>query len=256
MLHSVLEITEKAGLLALSFFRRVSASVKADGSLVTEADRAVERFLREEVLRRFPSSSFLGEEGDDVRGGSLLWVVDPIDGTGMFSVGGRTWCVAVAVFDGAEPLAAAVYDPCGGEMFHARGGRMYVNNVPAPARPFAPGPESVLYAPSNFHRDYSVRDYAGKVRNLGSGCLHIAYAAAGRGDASVLRGHPWDVAPGFAFAAAAGWTPRTLDGSPAGWDYVMRHSPARTPSPLLFAPDERAASFFLDRLSFRPGGSP
>ena len=52
-----------AAELALAHFESgVSATMKADGTPVTEADRAVERLLRDRLSEARPEDAFLGEE--------------------------------------------------------------------------------------------------------------------------------------------------------------------------------------------------
>ncbi len=76
----------RAGEEALRRFRDAPAERKADGSVVTEADRAAEEVLLEEITRRFPGDGVVGEEGAQVspRAGGATWYVDPIDGTSAF----------------------------------------------------------------------------------------------------------------------------------------------------------------------------
>ena len=56
----------EAGALALEFWRkRVDLAIEAKASLqdiVSEADRAVERLIRERVAAAYPEDGFLGEE--------------------------------------------------------------------------------------------------------------------------------------------------------------------------------------------------
>jgi myo-inositol-1(or 4)-monophosphatase len=93
--------------------------------LVSEADLAAERAIRELLAERRPGDGFLGEEGGSAEGASgLSWVVDPLDGTVNFLFGIPQWCVSVAVRDGQGTLAGAVYDPNRDELFTAtRDGR-------------------------------------------------------------------------------------------------------------------------------------
>ena len=59
---------------------------KADLTPVTDADRTVERALRERIAAARPGEGVFGEEeGDD--GGGVRWILDPIDGTRNFSRG-------------------------------------------------------------------------------------------------------------------------------------------------------------------------
>ena len=64
---------------------RVSATAKADGSPVTEADRDVERLLRTRLAEERPEDACLGEEFGRRGASDRVWVLDPIDGTGFFS---------------------------------------------------------------------------------------------------------------------------------------------------------------------------
>ena len=46
----------------LSRFERVDAEIKADGSIVTEADRAMQQRVQAKLAELFPQYGFLGEE--------------------------------------------------------------------------------------------------------------------------------------------------------------------------------------------------
>jgi len=92
-LSFALEITRKAGELSLKYFRRPNLSVdqKANGTPVSEADRAAEEFLRNEITRRYPNDSILGEEQGAQGSSHNLWIIDPIDGTESFIRGVPLW---------------------------------------------------------------------------------------------------------------------------------------------------------------------
>lgn len=95
-------------------FRRVAVETKADGSPVTEADRAAERAVRE-VLRAFdPAIGILGEEygEENVAAGGRHWVVDPIDGTIGFSRGIPLFGTLLALVEDGEPRLGVIDLPC------------------------------------------------------------------------------------------------------------------------------------------------
>ncbi len=97
-LRYALELADAADALTLPRFRAADLRVdtKADLSPVTDADRAVERMVRERVARDRPGEGVLGEEeGDD--GGIVRWIVDPIDGTRNFSRGIPVWASLLAL---------------------------------------------------------------------------------------------------------------------------------------------------------------
>jgi len=63
---------------------------------VTDADRAVERALRERIAAERTGEGVFGEEeGDD--GGAMRWIVDPIDGTRNYVRGLPVWATLLAL---------------------------------------------------------------------------------------------------------------------------------------------------------------
>jgi fructose-1,6-bisphosphatase/inositol monophosphatase family enzyme len=87
-----------AAELALAHFESgVSVTLKADGTPVTEADRAVERVLRERLSQARPDDALLGEELGRLGESDRVWILDPIDGTGFFSRGDPNWRIHIAL---------------------------------------------------------------------------------------------------------------------------------------------------------------
>lgn len=78
--------TDEADAEAMRHFRRdLEISTKPDRSLVTQADQAIERRLRERILDVFPGHGLVGEEyGTEAGDASVRWYIDPIDGTHNF----------------------------------------------------------------------------------------------------------------------------------------------------------------------------
>lgn len=112
------ELTRAAGELTLGWFRRPDLDVehKADGTPVTAADRAAERFLRAELASRYPDDSVIGEEEPDTTGSSgRVWIIDPIDGTKAFSRGVPLFANLLAVYDDEGPAVGVVNIPALGE---------------------------------------------------------------------------------------------------------------------------------------------
>jgi len=112
---------DRARAEILPRFRVVATETKADGSPVTEADRAAERAIRAVLGEAFPDVPILGEEfGEEGRGpagGSRsepgqrdgpLWVVDPIDGTIGFSRGIPLASTLIALLEDGEPVLGLI----------------------------------------------------------------------------------------------------------------------------------------------------
>jgi histidinol-phosphatase len=81
-----LEACDAADAMTLGAFRgALEIRSKSDGSLVTQADTAVETMIRKRIAAAFPDHSVVGEEfGADDDDGRPRWFVDPIDGTHNF----------------------------------------------------------------------------------------------------------------------------------------------------------------------------
>lgn len=143
------------------------------------------------------------------------WVVDPLDGTVNYSRGLPISGVSIALAQGHESLAGAVYDFHRDELFAARRGANATCNGQA-IRVAAPRPRSQSILCTGFptkldHGDASLRAAVElvqsfkKVRMLGSAALMLAYVAAGRADAYLEnKVRFWDVAAGVLLIQCAG----------------------------------------------------
>ena len=83
----MIETAVEAGKITLNTFPPKSdASFKADGSPVTEVDRATELFIRSRIEKRFPTHDIVGEEFNSTQDkkNGYRWFIDPIDGTKYF----------------------------------------------------------------------------------------------------------------------------------------------------------------------------
>ena len=118
------EIALAAGEMTLEYFKRAfSIEQKIDGSFVTAADRAVERFLREEIAKDFPDDGILGEEEGETGGKSgRRWIIDPIDGTYSFVHGVPFYGVLMALESEDRSLIGVINIPALGELVSASEG--------------------------------------------------------------------------------------------------------------------------------------
>jgi len=224
----VADLAREAGALLLERFERGSelalASKSSPTDLVSEADLASERLIRERLVAVRPDDGFLGEEGGGEEGSSgLTWVVDPLDGTVNFLFGVPQWCVSVAVRDERGELAGAVFDACRGEMFSAtREGPALLNGAPLPAPARHCEDLATALVATGFAYDAQVRAAQAEVfahliprvrdiRRFGSAALDLAWTAAGRYDGYFERTvKPWDIAAGVLICERAGLEVREL----------------------------------------------
>ncbi|MCL2661200.1 MAG: inositol monophosphatase, partial [Acidobacteriaceae bacterium] len=135
--HKAEAIAREAGELLKRFYEKgVATEYKGDADLVTEADRASEKLIRERLQAEFPTHGVYGEEGTrDALDSEYRWYVDPLDGTTNFAHGFPAFCVVMglehrpaglaASQDGADGImtAGVIFDPLRNEMFLAERGR-------------------------------------------------------------------------------------------------------------------------------------
>ncbi len=118
-LNTILEITARAEAIPKRYFRQTLDIIhKGDDSPVTVADQTCERMIRDALAQHFPDHSILGEEfGLDDKGGDLLWIIDPIDGTRSFISGMPLYSMLVVLLQNGVPKLGVVRMPELGEVF-------------------------------------------------------------------------------------------------------------------------------------------
>ena len=225
LLSLATDIAHEAGAgLRDAFGRALEISAKSTPTdLVSEADVATERLIRDRIEAARPDDAILGEEGDDRPGTSgLRWVVDPLDGTVNFLFGIPLWCVSIACEDADGALVGVVYDPMRDELFSAeRGGAPTLDG-----RPISPSTKRDLgtsLVGTGFGYDAEVRRAQAVVaarllpevrdlRRFGAAAIDHAWTACGRLDAYYEHGlNAWDLAAGGLICACAGLDVRPLE---------------------------------------------
>jgi len=79
---------------------------------VTNIDRSLELFLRFQIKKEFPDDGIIGEEFENKKSKSgFTWILDPIDGTKSFIIGGPTWSNLVGVYFKDLPILGLVNFP-------------------------------------------------------------------------------------------------------------------------------------------------
>ena len=121
------DIILSAGELTLDYRRRLSTlkvdHKATDRDIVTEADRAVESFLRMKLAEKYPDHAVLGEEEGESGDSEYRWIIDPIDGTIAFLHGQYQYSISIALEAAGETVVAAVYAPALNDLFTAQKGR-------------------------------------------------------------------------------------------------------------------------------------
>lgn len=84
---------------------------KPDLTPVTDADRAVERDMRQHLERVRPRDAILGEEYGVIGDAPRRWVIDPIDGTKNFVRGVSVWATLIALQQDEQTMVGVVSAP-------------------------------------------------------------------------------------------------------------------------------------------------
>lgn len=232
-------------------FTRVAATLKTDGSIVTEADLACQQAIAAALAARWPRIPLLGEEMEPAVQQALLnesaeglWCLDPLDGTSNFAAGIPYFAVALAYVRRGEVQLGLVYDPVRDECYTAaRGQGAWLNDTPLCAR--ATGlPLSRCVAMVDFKRLtpalatrlVCATPFASQ-RNFGSSALDWCMLAAGRGHLYLHgRQNLWDYAAGSLILSEAGGCAETLQGEPVLHVSLQPRSVVATLDPALFGP--------------------
>jgi myo-inositol-1(or 4)-monophosphatase len=220
LLDIALAIAEEAAGLARRARDGAIGDVDTKSSetdVVTAADLAVERLVRERLAELRPGEPVLGEEagasGDP--GDGIRWVVDPIDGTVNYLYGNPCYAVSLAAQRGDESVAAAVVEPISGRRWTAvRGGGAFLDGRPLRVSSATRLELALVGTGFSYRVERRVRQAAavarllGRVRDIrraGAASLDLCAVAAGWLDGYAEHGlYRWDWAGGALIAEEAG----------------------------------------------------
>lgn len=219
------------GAIALNMRRSgLSTWTKDNNSPVTDADIAVDKFLRERLMAIDPAFGWLSEETADSPArlaASRVWVVDPIDGTRAFMAGEADWTVSAALVENGRPIAAALFAPVSDELFLAARGQGATRNAATirgsgrtqleGASVSGPAPEIEAFRPKvALERQPRVRSLALRLARVASGELDLALAGANACD--------WDIAAADLIVEEAAGRLTGYEGTPLVYNTpVLRH---------------------------------
>ncbi len=229
MLELAIRAAREAGAIIQDFAaRRFDIIHKGRINLVTEADLASEKHIKELITAHHPTHQILAEESgiSHHKDAHYCWIIDPLDGTTNFAHGFPCYSVSIGIEHQGAMIAGVIYDPSRDELFVAeRGAGATLNGNPIRVSAIADLEKALLV--TGF--PYDVRErmnyyspaweaFLAKsqgVRRLGSAAIDLAYVACGRLDGFWEWGlNPWDCAAGWLLIAEAGGKLTKTDGSP------------------------------------------
>lgn len=256
-IESLLETVREAGQLAMLYHGKVSRSLKSDMTIVTEADEAIESFLKVSLALLAPGYGFIGEETEESKepapGETRSWVVDALDGTLAFAAGIPIWTPAITVVDGHRPIAGAAFNPLTNELFWAdEEGGAYCNGEPLQIRDStALDRNSIIIGPTNHHHLFEV-DFPGRIYCMGAPIYQLCLTA--RGTVPAMFFNPavylWDLALPSLLLERAGGVLVYASGRPVDISQLMDRR--RIPEPI-FAGGREMVALLRQRITYKAG---
>ncbi len=208
-------------------FTRSLVSSKADGSLVSEADIAVQTEIEQQLKKHFPEFDFFAEELSAQQKAAFFsvqhsgfWCLDPLDGTSNFAHGLPYFAISLALIKNGRTQLGIVYDPTRDECFTALKGEGAKLNGKSLQLSSPPETLKQCIAMVDFKR--LDNDLSFKLirqapwhsqRSFGAAALEWCWLAAGRCQVYLHGKHMlWDYAAGLLIAEEAGCLSSTLKG--------------------------------------------
>lgn len=197
---------------------------KDDNTPLTIADTAINDMVIERVKKLFPEHGVIGEEASFNEDKQYVWVVDPIDGTMVFSTGMPLFTFCLALVRDGEVLVSVVNEPALGKLFTAiRGEGALLNGKPVKVSNKSDLKNAYIAANDGLGPGHSkVGAALLDIKNEGAiifGVYSFAYmsmlVAEGYYVASIMNyGSPWDAAAASLIVEESGGKATDIDGSP------------------------------------------
>ena len=229
------QIAVNAGAIILPYRAHLDeARRKNDGSPVTDADEASERYILDALRERLPEIPIIAEE-EQAAGigrsiGERFILVDPLDGTREFISGRSEFTVNIGLIEGGLPIAGAIYAPLLSKLWIGGTSASVLTvepgadlRLPIDRRPIAtrkPPKGLLTVVASRSHPDQMTGEFIERLpvedRISAGSSLKFCLVAEGRADLYPRFGPTmeWDVAAGHAIIAAAGGAVLDGEGGP------------------------------------------
>ena len=208
------QITNAIGKRLLDDFAKLEPSKKADGSLVTQADKWADAELRNAVKYCFPTHGLLTEETEHILpANDWCWVIDPIDGTTNFTRGIPLWGISLGLLYQGTPVFGFVHYPQIQQTYHGyyfedtdltgpKGS--YLNNTPLRTSNAEPS-QSHIFNICARSTEILTRNFPCKIRLTGVASYNILLVASGAALGAVeATPKIWDIAGAYPILRGAG----------------------------------------------------
>lgn len=182
------DIAYKAGEIMIKYFNQFNDSnYKEDNTIVTIADKEINKYLINEVREKFGTHSVDGEEESNGKS-NLVWVCDPIDGTALYARQIYNSVFSLALVENGEPIIGVIYDPFMDNMYHAIKGqgayqndkKIEVNNLKLNDK------RSISHYDMWPNSEYNIYDI---IKELGENSYFISIGSIAKASTEVAKGN-------------------------------------------------------------------
>ena len=202
--------------------KNIHRSFKNDGSVLTETDLAISTHISEMVHRLFPTCNMISEEEKSGfnTDAPFTFILDPIDGTDMYSQGMTTFAVALGILDrNRQPVGGIIDAPrCGIARDYMHVSLYPGDEVYLDGEVFTPMDQKndvrEIMCTGHELSNYDFSSYHGKMRSFGSSILHAILPAFLRDTQACLTQpcYAWDIAASHAIIRKLGMDVSYMDG--------------------------------------------
>lgn len=205
----IAQLIEELGEYACEAQKSITIGYKKDGTVLTETDTLINREIGSLLLRLFPQANVVTEEElyPLSKEAPITFILDPIDGTDVYSQGLPSWCIALGILDEKRaPVGAMINAPRWGlsrdEGLFLRldpHKELTLNGKPFSAR-VENGKMNTICMASHVAKSVDIVNLGAKVRSYGSNIIHMISPLIHpliQGTAS-LKCYAWDIAAAHA----------------------------------------------------------
>lgn len=113
----------EAGDVMMKYFgKNPDSEMKEDDTIVTIADKEINRLVIERVQSSYPGHAVDGEEESHTQESDHVWVCDPIDGTNPFAMELPVSVFSLALVVAGKPIVGVIYHPFTDKLYAAVAG--------------------------------------------------------------------------------------------------------------------------------------
>ena len=191
-----------------------TVSYKRDGSIVTQADIFLSKFISNQLFNLYPKIPIISEEEQlDIKmlNEETFWLIDPIDGTASFAKGGKGYTINIALIEYGEPVIGIIGYPPDNKIWYGQGNKVFLrkNGAFLNLNLVATTSDKIRIVCSH-HSDSETMKFLDKIENAVikkySSSIKFCKLAEGKADfyPRIQSIKKWDIAAGDAILRASG----------------------------------------------------